>query len=222
MRNLDSTYHDLLLNVGRILPQSKVNGPGTRFVIWLQGCRLRCPGCVNHELWPHEPKQLLSVRQLYEQIVAIPDVEGVTYSGGEPFEQAEGLDALSLMLKEAGLGVLSYSGYTYEELAASSDRHISGLLLALDILIDGPFEREQAAPLLWRGSRNQQVRFFTERYAEYASQIDNEEVEMEFVLNEGGLGVTGNFDEKLLQKIAEKLQQDYGVIFTSENRRGDK
>ena len=165
-------------------------------------------------MWPHEPKQLISVQQLYERILATPGIEGVTYSGGEPFEQAEGLHVLSVLLQEAGLTLMSYSGYTHQELAASKDRHICGLLATLDILVDGPFVQEQAAALLWRGSRNQQVRFFTERYREYEARVNCAELAVEFEVTEGGLGVTGNFDEKLLQKITEKLQQDYGIALT--------
>jgi anaerobic ribonucleoside-triphosphate reductase activating protein len=206
------------LNIGRLLPYSQVNGPGSRFVIWLQGCDRRCPGCVNRELWSHAPNQLLSVKNLYEQIMTTPGIEGVTYSGGEPFQQAEGLYALSVLLKEAGLTILSYSGYTYQELLTSPNQHVSALLSTLGMLIDGPFVQAQAAALLWRGSKNQQVRFLSERYKDYETLVHRTAQDMEFVLNENGLGLTGNFDENLLQKITDKLQQDYGIVLTRNNR----
>lgn len=204
-----------LLNLARIVPQSRVNGPGTRCVIWFQGCSIRCPGCVNQELWPHEAGQLLSVQDVCEQILTMPGIEGVTYSGGEPFDQAAGAYALSRLLQQANLSVMAYSGHTYQELLESDDAEIAGLLSTLDILIDGPFEQAQAAPLLWRGSRNQQVRFLTPRYAPAMYNLDDRNLALEFAVTDREFGMTGNFDTKLLQKITTKLQQDYGIMITN-------
>jgi len=82
---------DFILNVGKIVKRSRVNGPGQRFTIWMQGCTLRCKGCINKELWSKEPNQLIKVSDLFKRILNTPDIEGVTYTGGEPFEQAEAL-----------------------------------------------------------------------------------------------------------------------------------
>ena len=102
-----SDFNDIALNIGKIAPQSKVNGPGVRFAIWLQGCPLRCEGCINKEFWANEPNQLIRVPDLFKMILDAPNVEGVTYSGGEPFEQAEGLYMLSSLLKARGLSIMA-------------------------------------------------------------------------------------------------------------------
>ncbi len=218
MTNLALNYNNITLNIGRLLPKSQVNGPGVRFVIWLQGCSLHCSGCINQEFWSQEPNQLMSVQELYEQIISTPGIEGVTYSGGEPFEQAEGLCSLSRLLREANLTIMAYSGYTYQELINRHDRHISELLFMLDILLDGRFEIENAAPLLWRGSHNQQVHFLTARYKQYEEQVNREGVEMEFSFAGTECFVTGNFNQELLQKIREKLREDYGVVLSESHK----
>ena len=91
------------LNLGAIQERSAVNGPGERFVLWLQGCPLRCPGCCNPEFQPLVPRHLLVVEELAGRILAVPGIEGVTYSGGEPTVQARGLACLSERLRPAGL-----------------------------------------------------------------------------------------------------------------------
>jgi len=146
MEQLMSDFNDIALNIGKIAPQSKVNGPGVRFAIWLQGCPLRCEGCINKEFWANEPNQLIRVPDLFKMILDAPNVEGVTYSGGEPFEQAEGLYMLSSLLKARGLSIMAYSGYNYEELMNSADGSKKQLLSMLDILVDGRYE-ERTSPL---------------------------------------------------------------------------
>ena len=108
---------------------------------------------------------------------------------------------------------MSYSGYTYDELLACKDRYAKKLLSTLDILIDGRFEVDKSASLLWRGSRNQKVYFLTQRYKEYEKVVDCEGVNMEFSIIEKDVSFTGNFDRAVLQKITERLKEDYGIIF---------
>lgn len=212
MKISKSNSNELKLNIGKILPQSRVNGPGNRCVVWLQGCGIRCPHCMNQQFLSREPKTVMTVSELYETIASMPDIEGVTYSGGEPFEQAKGLYYLGRKLKGKGLTVMSYSGYTYRELISRKDRYISGLLSTLDILVDGRFEADKAASLPWRGSRNQKVHFLTEKYKHCEKDIDREGVDMEFSLMGSDVTVTGNFHGDLLQKITTRLKNDYGII----------
>jgi anaerobic ribonucleoside-triphosphate reductase activating protein len=193
------------VNIGQWLPQSRVNGPGLRFVIWFQGCSLQCPGCCNLEFQSHVPQHLFTIQELYEMIVRTPNIEGVTYSGGESFEQAEGAYLLSQLVRQAGLTVVAYSGYTYEDLCRRNDPAINGLLSQLDILIDGPFDAAQAASLLWRGSRNQRVHFLTGRYQTYANEVDREGVELEVHINGGTASVTGNVDDALVNDLISRL-----------------
>jgi anaerobic ribonucleoside-triphosphate reductase activating protein len=200
------------LNIGRLLPRSGVNGPGERFVVWLQGCNLKCPGCINQEFLPAEPKLVISVSKIHKLIVSTSGIEGVTYSGGEPFEQAKPLYHLSALLKKKGLSIMSYSGYTYDELLRRKDRYAKKLLGMLDILIDGRFEADNAAPLLWRGSANQKVHFLTAKYKDYEKMINRENTDMEISVSNKDISFTGNFNNKILGKIKKKLSQGYGVM----------
>lgn len=210
--NSSLNFNKIKLNVAKLLPESSVNGPGKRFVIWVQGCSLRCPQCINHEFLSYTPKKLLTVLELFKLVIATPDIEGVTYSGGEPFEQAKGFYYLSLLLRKKGLTIMSYSGYTYDELKSRRNKYISGLLSNLDILIDGRFEVDKSVSLLWRGSRNQKAYFLTQRYKEYEKVVDCEGVNMEFSVIEKDVSFTGNFDGMVLQRITERLKEDYGII----------
>lgn len=212
MPDLNLNLDKIKLNIGKLLPKSSVSGPGNRFVIWVQGCSLGCPQCINQQFLSHDPKRIMPISEVYEIIASIPDIEGVTYSGGEPFEQAEALYYLSKLLKRDGLTIMSYSGYTYDEIINCNDRHISNLLSTLDILVDGRFEAKVAVPLLWRGSKNQNIYFFTDKYRHYKTTINREGIEMELSINDKVISFTGNFDKDLLRNIVEKLRDNCGIV----------
>lgn len=96
-----------------------------------------------------------------EEMVAIvaanPLCRGVTFSGGEPFAQAEGFAELAVALKEKGYEVASYSGYTFEQLLQGTPAQ-KRLLKNIDILIDGPFvQAEKSLEIAFRGSKNQRI-----------------------------------------------------------------
>jgi anaerobic ribonucleoside-triphosphate reductase activating protein len=152
------------LNVARWVSRSAVNGPGERFVLWLQGCGLACPGCWNPDTWSFAPRQLMSVEQVASLILATRDIEGVTFTGGEPFAQASALSLLARRVRAAGLSLMVFTGHELTELRGGSAR---ALLAEVDVLVTGRFVlAERDLTLAWRGSRNQQVRFLTSRYSE--------------------------------------------------------
>jgi anaerobic ribonucleoside-triphosphate reductase activating protein len=192
------------LRVGAWLSQSRVNGPGCRFVLWLQGCSLQCAGCCNPAFQSYASGDLFTVQEVYEMIVKTPDIEGVTYSGGEPFEQARALALLSRRVRESGLTVMAYSGHTYKALCERHDTHVDELLGLLDVLIDGPFEAQHAAPLLWRGSRNQNVHFLADCYHLYTADVNREHVDVEFCIDGDKISVTGAADDDVLLHLTEK------------------
>jgi anaerobic ribonucleoside-triphosphate reductase activating protein len=151
------------VNIMGYVDASEVNGPGTRAVIWTQGCMRECPGCFNHDSWSFEINQLISVDKLAEKILADPRNQGVTFSGGEPFWQASALANLAKKVKAAGLNVMSFSGFTLEQL--QSDYPPAGaleLLTQLDILIDGAYIEALAvnSPNSPVSSSNQRVHIF--------------------------------------------------------------
>jgi anaerobic ribonucleoside-triphosphate reductase activating protein len=151
------------LNIMGYVDGSEVNGPGSRAVVWVQGCLRECPGCFNPDSWSFEINELISVNALAERILSNPNNEGVTFSGGEPFWQAPALAALARQVKAAGLSVMSFTGFTLEQL--QDDYAPAGaqeLLEQLDILIDGPYIESLAiySPDCPVSSRNQRVHIF--------------------------------------------------------------
>lgn len=193
-----------VLNLGAWLPSSTANGPGRRFVIWLQGCPLRCSGCFNPEFQPFTPNHVITVEDMLTRILDSPGIEGVTYTGGEPMAQAMALLALSRQLCAYGLSIVSYTGYTYEDLLRSGDPFILALLDCLDILIDGPYQQEEHKPLLWRGSANQRVVFLSERYKSWADAVNQPTADIEFFVGER-LTVTGIWEEQFLHRVLANL-----------------
>lgn len=148
----------MIIRVCGIEPESIVDGPGFRYVLFVQGCPHRCPGCHNPE--SHDPKggHDMTVGEVFDQIMENPHLRGVTFSGGEPFEQVPALLELGKAVREAGLSLMSYSGYTYEELINRHDPETDALLDLLDILVDGRYvEALRNLTLIYRGSENQRV-----------------------------------------------------------------
>jgi anaerobic ribonucleoside-triphosphate reductase activating protein len=172
--------------------ESEVNGPGCRAVVWVQGCQRECSGCFNPASWSFEPNQLISIEALAEQILSNPRNQGVTFSGGEPFWQASALAQLAKQLKEKGLNVMSFTGFTLKEL--QSDTAPDGaedLLEQLDILVDGPFVETQQIndPNSLVSSRNQQVRILNPDFKDELNWA-SDQVEIH-VLKDGTRIITG-------------------------------
>jgi len=154
-----------------------VLGPGRRIGIWLQGCSIRCPGCVSQDTWANDPGRLMSVAQLLSwcRKVAANGCDGITLSGGEPFDQPQALaallDVLDIWRRSAGLDfdILCYSGYP---LARLQKRHAK-LLARLDALIPEPYVDSLPLSHLWRGSQNQPLVTLSARgAARYAPYLD--------------------------------------------------
>lgn len=175
------------LNLARTMPRSAANGPGDRFVVWVQGCPFRCPGCWNPDTWDFGRRDLQAVEDLVERILATRGIEGVTFTGGEPFGQARALAVVARRVREAGLSVFVFTGYDLEALTRPD--HLS-LLLAADVLVAGRYvDRQRAVRLPWRGSANQRVHFLTDRYGP-GDMEGSPEVEFH-IGPDGGLTVTG-------------------------------
>ena len=146
-----------MLDLSSLVTDSIVDGPGIRTTVFCQGCPHRCPGCHNPDTWefgcgtPMEEETILAI------VKENPLCKGVTFSGGEPFAQAEGFAKLGKLLKQAGYEVAAYSGYTFEQLLSGTPEQ-KELLSTIDILIDGPFlQAEKSLELSFRGSRNQRI-----------------------------------------------------------------
>ena len=146
-----------MLDLAGIVTDSIVDGPGIRTCIFCQGCPHHCEGCHNPETWEFGTGTPMEAQRLLEIVRSNPLCRGVTFSGGEPFAQAEGFAQLAELLKDAGYEVASYSGYTFEQLLQGTPAQRK-LLEKLDVLIDGPFIlAERSLQLVFRGSRNQRI-----------------------------------------------------------------
>jgi anaerobic ribonucleoside-triphosphate reductase activating protein len=156
-----------LLDVALVVPRTEAEGPGTRFAVWVQGCPMRCPGCCNPEMLSFRAGPIPAARRpgdLAREAIAA-GVEGVSLLGGEPFAHAAGLAAFAAQVREAGLSVMVFSGYTLAELRGSGDPAVAALLAHTDLLVDGRYEAaRRTTSRRWIGSDNQVLHFLTDRY----------------------------------------------------------
>lgn len=146
------------MRIAGLVQDSIVDGPGLRLAVFTQGCPHRCEGCHNPETHDENGGIEIPVEEIVGKMRANPLTDGVTLSGGEPFSQADDCAEIAEAAKKEGLSVWAYTGYTFEELLQSGDRHIRNLLALTDVLVDGPYvESERSLNLKWRGSRNQRL-----------------------------------------------------------------
>ncbi|MBQ8181114.1 MAG: anaerobic ribonucleoside-triphosphate reductase activating protein [Ruminococcus sp.] len=145
------------LKIAGTVNDSIVDGPGIRFTIFTQGCPHHCEGCHNLHTHDFNGGTIIDTDELLEKIRSNPLLDGVTFSGGEPFCQAEALAHLGKQIKALGLNVITYTGYTFEKLWAERETNYwNELLKATDFLIDGPFILAQKDwNIRFRGSSNQ-------------------------------------------------------------------
>ena len=146
-----------MLELSGIVSDSIVDGPGIRTTVFSQGCPHHCEGCHNPETWPFGCGTPVEEADILQMVRSNPLCRGVTFSGGEPFAQAEGFAGLARLLKADGYEVASYSGYTFEQLLAGAPAQ-RALLETIDILIDGHYiQSQRSLELNFRGSRNQRI-----------------------------------------------------------------
>ena len=150
----------MTLFVHAVEPRSRANGPGARFVVWLQGCTLGCAGCFNPATHGNRGGRAVTVAELAAQIP--DDVEGISLSGGEPLQQAAAAAELLAAARARGLSTLVFSGYTLaeiEQLPAGP-----AVLAATDVLVDGRYVAAERLARGLRGSANQHIHLLTARY----------------------------------------------------------
>lgn len=158
---------NVLLNIAATMSHSRANGPGVRAVIWVQGCTIGCPGCYNAFTHVHEQRTLATPDTIAEWVSGLEGIEGVSFSGGEPFEQAKAVRLVIEQVRQRNpyLTFFSYTGYHLETLENSDDENVIGLLSELDMISAGPYiHSERETDLLWRGSTNQQLHYLSDVY----------------------------------------------------------
>ena len=146
------------LQAAGIVKESIVDGPGIRYTVFVQGCPHHCPGCHNPQTHPFTGGTEMAVADIFADFRKNPLLKGITFSGGEPFCQAEALAELARLVHGTGKDVAVYTGYTYEDLLRMDGPHAAALLAETDLLIDGPFlEARRNLELRFRGSENQRL-----------------------------------------------------------------
>lgn len=191
------------LRIHRFVPFTRAEGPGERACLWVQGCPIRCAGCAVPWTWEADAGEWMEVDALAATILAGRPVEGVTFLGGEPFQQAAALAELAAILRRAGLGVMTFSGYTVEHIRRAKRADWDALLAVTDLLIDGPFVRgrlDLSRP--WVGSSNQRYHFLTDRYRHLEPELTTIPQRLEVRLHpDGRLEINGMITDAGLAEL---------------------
>ncbi|WP_407643126.1 anaerobic ribonucleoside-triphosphate reductase activating protein [Clostridium prolinivorans] len=151
---------DKKIRLAAILKESLVNGPGLRRVLFSQGCPHNCKGCFSPHTHSYTDGVLINMDDIIEDIRKNPLLKGVTFSGGEPFEQADKFAYIAKQVKKMGLNIWCYTGYTFEYILENQHKRKgwSELLKYIDVLVDGKFEEDKKEEgLKFRGSSNQRI-----------------------------------------------------------------
>ena len=173
-----------------------VLGPGRRFVVWVQGCFRKCPGCMSPVTWDPEGGTLYDTATLAERFRKSGCSE-LTISGGEPFLQPE---ALAEFIRFAGNpGVIVYTGFLYEELLERPDA--AALLKVCDMLVDGPFMEDLRDGKNLRGSSNQRAILLTDRYRDVAESFGTLPTKIEFFLHDHATHLIGIPTPEMLERM---------------------
>lgn len=184
------------LNLASWIPCTEVEGPGKRAALWVQGCDKRCVECCNPSYLKIVQRNILSADTMIECLLAAHqqwDLEGVTFLGGEPFLQAQGLAAVAEGVSRTGLSVMTFTGYTMQELHEVSLPGTHELLAWTDVLVDGPYESlSPDSRRNWVGSTNQRFHYLTNRYDASIEGAGIPEREVEWrIRDDGHLVVNG-------------------------------
>lgn len=180
-----------ILRVGHVVPDTQAEGPGRRFAVWVQGCPLRCAGCCNPELLGFSGGVEWATDALAERILATPGIEGVSFLGGEPMAQAAAVLEVVGRVRAAGLSIMVYTGFTLTELLHRRQTEIRSILERVDLLVDGPYERDRPEEKRrWIGSENQVMHFLSDRYSPLEPRFYGDNT-VEIRLGPEGLVVNG-------------------------------
>ena len=220
---IDSTYllekaselpqSETLVRIGAFEPLSMVAGPGARAILWVTGCQRRCPNCIKPEFLPFDVGEYVEVNELAKRILACNLITGVTFSGGEPFEQSLALSKLSKLVRDAGLDVLVYSGYSLSDLVAQPKR-FGALLEQLDWLIDGQYEDDLHGPLQYRGSENQRL-LKRNKEGQFAAMETACRHDVQISMGKNGIRLTGFPNRQFLRSFTKALASR-GVVLKSQ------
>ncbi|HPH97438.1 MAG TPA: 4Fe-4S single cluster domain-containing protein [Anaerolineaceae bacterium] len=179
------------LNIASVVPSTHALGPGQRAAVWVHGCPIHCPHCIVPEWWPDSFSHLVKPEILAEEILALPEISGITISGGEPTLQAAGLVHLIRTARSLrDISIICFSGFTLEELRTRpAETGVPELLSELDVLVDGPYIHAQNDNLGLRGSTNQRIHHLGNRLKEF--DLSSQPRQIEFFVEGESLVMAG-------------------------------
>lgn len=177
------------LNIHNIIKNSKANGPGNRYVIWLQGCNFNCKNCFNPDSHSFEKGKLTDIDQIITDILSNKNIDGITISGGEPLQQAEVLYCfLEKLKKKTDISIILYTGYSGNEIEADTDK--LKVFQICDVIITGRYIENLKSYHTFLSSSNQEIHFNTNYYEikDFEQNI-NSEIIIDY---KGNIIISGN------------------------------
>lgn len=162
-------------------------GPGRRLAVWFQGCSLHCPGCISPEMWPLVQSSVTVEKTVHEMEPWLRQCDGVTISGGEPFDQPEALMAFTNAVRLlVPVDILVFTGYPFERI----ERYMKPHPGSIDALISNPYLEDSPQTMALRGSDNQQMHLLTElgraRFASYERPLRPDDRRLDLIMDEHG------------------------------------
>ncbi|MBW3732052.1 4Fe-4S single cluster domain-containing protein [Aeromonas dhakensis] len=189
------------LNLASRLPCTEAEGPGRRATLWMQGCNKRCLGCCNPRYLQLVERDFVSAESVLEWLENAHqtyDLEGVTFLGGEPMLQAQGLAVVARRAQSLGLSVMVFSGYTKAEIEVLQLPGCVQLLQYTDVLVDGPYDASLPEhSRRWAGSTNQLFHYLTARYDARIESYGEVERVLEVHLKTDGSMLINGWPEKV-------------------------
>lgn len=203
------------IRIFKIIKKTRAEGPNLRYCIWVQGCSKHCVGCYAKDTWDKKRGRIFDTKDIIEDIKNQKEIEGITFLGGEPFEQASALACIAKTAQKAGLSVVTFTGNLYEDLKNTDNKGVQNLLKYTDLLIDGGFEKENfdlSRP--WVGSKNQRYIFLTDFYNEkdilkYKNKIEVR-IDKNGKITLNGMGDFENIEKRLLENKNFVTVKDFG------------
>lgn len=207
----------LSVSVGKFVAATAAMGPGKRACLWVRGCSINCPGCITQSYIPEgRPEHAVPVEEIcgwIDRAIAEHGITGMSFSGGEPFEQATALAHVAAHARDRGLSTLAWSGHTRRvlEVTTVAPPGSANFFRTLDVLIDGPFvDRFAHGPALpLRGSSNQRVHLLTERHQ--PEEFDRAMFEVE-LQPDGSIEMTGVTDYAYAEALVQILRSSFPVV----------
>jgi anaerobic ribonucleoside-triphosphate reductase activating protein len=195
------------LNIAEYWVGTNCLGPGHRSVVWVQGCPFHCHGCISPQWIPKQTTRLISIDYLIKILLSDPNVDGFTFSGGEPFLQAF---ALAELIRRARthrkLNLICFSGYKLDDIKDYDDSAgVQTLLSQIDVLIDGQFEISKNDNRGLRGSSNQQIHHLTNELINF--DFENQPRNIDIRVRDGELFFIGVPPKGLISTVNQKLSR---------------